>query len=251
MCGSISGPVTAISASSASSDFLTAEWRDLVMINYEVAPEMLASRVPAGTALDLCQGRAVVSAVGFQFLNTRVRGIAVPFHRDFDEVNLRFYVRRQVGDEVRHGVVFISELVAPVFVALIARLAYNEPYAIASVRRVATAVGRIEYAWPRGRIGGSAEGGLSLPAIDSEAAFVTQRHWGYTRQRDGSTVEYHVAHPPWRVCQARHAIFDTDVASMVTAREPISAYLVDGSAVQVSEPRHHLVARGTGDGHGH
>jgi uncharacterized protein YqjF (DUF2071 family) len=101
MCGSTSEPVTAISASSASSNFLTAEWRDLVMINYEVGPEILASRVPAGTALDVWHGRAIVTAVGFQFLDTRVRGIAVPFHRDFDEVNLRLYVQRRSGDEIR------------------------------------------------------------------------------------------------------------------------------------------------------
>jgi uncharacterized protein YqjF (DUF2071 family) len=220
------------------------------MINYEVAPDILASRVPAGTELDLWQGRALVSAVGFQFLDTRVRGIAVPFHRDFDEVNLRFYVQRRVDDEVRHGVVFVSELVALVFVALIARLAYNEPYEIAPVRRVASATGRLEYAWQRGRIGGSPDGELRVPAPDSEVAFVTQRHWGYTRQRNGSTVEYHVAHPPWRVCQARDTIFETDAPSIVTARRPISAYLVDGSAVQVSEPRHNLVARGAHDGQG-
>ena len=218
------------------------------MINYEVEPELLASRVPAGTELDLWHGRALVTAVGFQFLDTRVRGIAVPFHRDFDEVNLRFYVRRRCGDEVRHGVVFLSELVAPVLVAWIARLAYNEPYEVAPVRRVPSAVGRIEYAWQRGRIAGSPDGALSVPAPDSEAAFVTQRHWGYTRQRNGSTVEYHVVHSLWRVCRARDAIFETDVPSIVAARGPISAYLVDGSAVQVSEPRHDLVGRRARDG---
>jgi len=165
------------------------------MINYEVAPDVLAARVPAGTGLDLWHGRALV--------------------------------------------------------ALIARLAYNEPYEVASVRRVACAEGRLEYAWQRGRIGGSPDGEPSVPATDSEAAFVTQRHWGYTRQRDGSTVEYHVAHPLWSVCRARDAIFETNEPTMITMREPISAYLVDGSAVQVSEPRHNLVARGARDGQDH
>jgi hypothetical protein len=128
---------------------------------------------------------------------------------------------------------------------------YDEPDEVASVRRVPSAAGRIEYAWQRGRIAGNPDGELNVPAPDSEAAFVTQRHWGYTRQRGGSTVEYHVAHPPWRVCRARDAIFETDVPSIVTARGPISAYLVDGSAVQVSEPRHDLVARRARDGQSH
>ena len=215
------------------------------MINYEVAPESLAPRVPAGTELDLWQGRALVSAVGFQFLDTRIRGFAVPFHRDFDEVNLRFYVKRQVGDEVRHGVVFMRELVGPPFVALIARLAYNEPYEIARVRRTSAPPGRIEYAWGRGRIGATAASELAVPAEGSEQAFVTQRHWGYTRQRDGSTVEYHVTHPPWRVSDAVDAVFEPDPPG----RGPISAYLVDGSAVEVTAPRHDLMPLGAVDLH--
>ncbi|HZS61149.1 MAG TPA: DUF2071 domain-containing protein [Gemmatimonadaceae bacterium] len=224
--------MTAISDSSKS-NFLAAAWRDLVVINYEVAPQSLAARIPAGTELDLFEGRALVSAVGFQFLDTRLRGVAIPFHRNFDEVNLRFYVKRQVGDEVRHGVVFIRELVGPPFVALIARLAYNEPYETAPVRRVASVpAGRIEYAWGRGRIGATAANTPAIPAVGSEQAFVTQRHWGYTRQRDGSTIEYHVTHPPWRVCDAAEAIFVPDAPG----GSPVSAYLVDGSAVEVTAP---------------
>src|SRR5579862_7276687 len=137
------------------------------MVNYEVAPESLAVRIPAGTELDLWQGRALVSAVGFQFLDTRIRGFAVPFHRNFDEVNLRFYVKRRLGDEVRHGVVFIRELVGPPLVAIIARLAYNEPYEIAPVRRLRAPPGRIEYAWGRGCIGATAAGKLVVPAEGS------------------------------------------------------------------------------------
>jgi uncharacterized protein YqjF (DUF2071 family) len=203
-----------------------------VVINYEVPPESLAARVPAGTELDLFEGRALVSAVGFRFLDTRIRGVAIPFHRNFDEVNLRFYVKRQVGDEVRHGVVFIRELVGPPFVALIARLAYNEPYELAAVRRVKSAPGRTEYAWGRGRIGATWASMPAIPAEGSEPAFVTQRHWGYTRQRDGSTIEYHVTHPPWNVCDAVDPIFAPDAPSPL----PVSAYLVDGSAVEVTAP---------------
>jgi uncharacterized protein YqjF (DUF2071 family) len=221
----------------AAERLLTAAWRDLVMINYEVAPETLAPRVPAGTELDLWDGRALVTAVGFQFLDTRVRRIAIPFHGNFDEVNLRFYVRRRLADEIRHGVVFIRELVAPVMVALMARLVYNEPYEIAPVRRVHAAPGRIEYAWGRGRIGATAAGELAVPREGSEQAFVTQRHWGYTRQRDGSTVEYHVSHPPWRVADARDAVFEAEPPG----RGPVSAYLVDGSPVEVTSPSHDLV----------
>ena len=91
--------------------FLTAEWRDLLMINYEVDPSVLKDRVPLGTELDLEDGRCYVSLVGFMFLKTRVLGFPIPFHRNFEEINLRFYVKRELPDETRRGVVFIKELV--------------------------------------------------------------------------------------------------------------------------------------------
>src|SRR5439155_9383088 len=91
--------------------FLTAEWRDLAMLNYEVDPAVLRPRVPAGTELDAWRGRTFLSVVGFMFLDTRVLGIPIPLHRDFEEVNLRFYVRREASEGWRRGVVFVKELV--------------------------------------------------------------------------------------------------------------------------------------------
>src|SRR5580693_8286945 len=109
--------------------FLSAEWRDLVMLNYEVEPSLLSRYVPPGTVLDLFQGRTYVSLVGFRFCHTKLLGcFPVPFHADFDEVNLRFYVRRKEGSEDRRGVVFIAEIVPKWAVAKIARLAYGENY---------------------------------------------------------------------------------------------------------------------------
>ena len=93
--------------------FLTAEWRSLAMLNYEIDPAALAPFVPAGTELDQWQGKTYVSMVGFMFLNTRVMGISIPFHANFEEVNLRFYVRRQAPDGTRRGVVFIKETRPP------------------------------------------------------------------------------------------------------------------------------------------
>ena len=70
--------------------FLTAEGRNLVMLNYEIDPEVLARHVPVACELDDWQGHTFVSVVGFQFLHTRVLGFPIPFHRHFEEVNLRF-----------------------------------------------------------------------------------------------------------------------------------------------------------------
>jgi uncharacterized protein YqjF (DUF2071 family) len=109
--------------------FLTAEWRWLAMLNYEIDPALLRPFVPRGTELDSWNGgTCFVSVVGFLFLNTRVRGMSIPFHRNFEEVNLRFYVRRQAEDGWRRGVVFIKEIVSRFAIAAIARFAYNERY---------------------------------------------------------------------------------------------------------------------------
>jgi uncharacterized protein len=234
--------------------FLTAEWRYLVMLNYEVSPAVLTPLVPAGTTLDLWRGRALASVVGFRFLRTRVLGVPVPFHRSFDEVNLRFYVRREApGGDVRRAVAFVRELVPRRAIALVARLAYNEPYDAVPMRStvppsVVAEPGRLEYAWrtaPRWHhIAAETVGGPALAEPDSEAAFVTEHYWGYTRQRDGGTVEYEVTHPRWRLWAVRDAELDADAAEVYGARfaealagPPSSAIVAEGSPVVVYAPR--------------
>ncbi|MEA5616059.1 DUF2071 domain-containing protein, partial [Nodularia spumigena] len=109
--------------------FLTAEWRDLIIASYAVDPVLLEERLPPGLELDLFEGRAVCSLVGFRFLNTRVLGVMWPGYVNFPEINLRFYVR-EVGGRggEKRGVVFVRELVTSGFVASVARGLYNEPY---------------------------------------------------------------------------------------------------------------------------
>lgn len=233
--------------------FLTAEWRYLVMLNYEVEPHVLTPLVPAGTSLDLWQGRALVSVVGFRFLRTRVLGVPVPLHRDFDEVNLRLYVRRATAaGEVRRGVVFVRELVPRVAIAIVARLAYNEPYLAVPMRSAVPAAatdapGRLTYEWRMGagwqHLRATAIGAPARPDPSSEAAFVTEHYWGYTRQRDGGTIEYAVEHPPWRVWAAEEADLAADVRRLYgepfersLAREPASAFVAEGSPVVVRRP---------------
>jgi uncharacterized protein YqjF (DUF2071 family) len=179
------------------------------MLNYQVDPTLLEPLVPRGTSLDRWQGATYVSLVGFLFRDTRVLGAPVPLHRDFEEVNLRFYVRREVDGEMRRGVTFIREIVPRLAIATVARLAYNEPYVtlpmrhdIAAQATEDAAPSSVRYEW-RQRAGWSTlaveASGIATPlAPDSEAEFITEHYWGYTRQRDGGTVEYHVSHPRWR-----------------------------------------------------
>lgn len=244
----------ATASASRRRSFLTAEWRYLVVLNYAVDPDVLAPLVPAGTVLDPWQGRLLVSLVGFRFLDTRVLGVPIPFHRSFDEVNLRFYVRRQLpGGEVRRGVVFVRELVSRTAVALLARLAYHEPYRVVPMRSAVPPVpgeapGRLTYEWRTGgawqRVAATAAGPPAAPDPTSEAAFVTAHHWGYTRQRDGSTVEYEVTHPVWRVWRATAPVLASDGIGLygrelarALAGPPTSALIAEGSPVIVYPPR--------------
>ena len=228
-----------------SDTFLTAAWRHLLMLNCEMDPALLQPLVPRGTTLDTHDHRTWVSLVGFRFLETRVLGVPVPFHRDFDEVNLRFYVRRETGGEIRRGVVFLRELVPRAAIALLARAVYNEPYTALPMRSTITNGPplRAQYAWRlNGRwnsCGGTAGDQFTLPAADSHEEFITEHHWGYTRQRDGSTVEYRVEHPRWGVTPAVDVVVDADlpalygdaIASFLV--KPASAFLADGSGVSV------------------
>jgi uncharacterized protein YqjF (DUF2071 family) len=237
--------------------FLTAEWRYLVMLNYEIAPTVLAPYVPAGTELDAWQGHTFVSLVGFLFLHTRVLGLPVPFHRDFAEVNLRFYVRRPGSPEgARRGVVFIKEIVPKPAIALVARWAYGENYVALRMRhalagppgRPADASGgppaRVAYGWRYhggwNEMDVSPAGQPALPLPGSEEEFITEHYWGYTRRRGGGTLEYQVEHLPWRVWRVSEARLACDVAGLYgtafaasVTSSPSSAFVADGGPVSV------------------
>ena len=183
------------------------------MVNYEIDPAALAPLVPAGTELDELHGRVFVSMVGFLFLKTRVFGVPFPWHQNFEEVNLRFYVRRWLGEAAgwRRGAVFVREIVPKRIVATVARVIYNEPYlACPMEHRVERSPGTTaaEYRWRHaGRwnaLSVTAAGGEPEDiAPGSEEEFITEHYWGYNRQRDGGTMEYAVEHPRWRVWPAR------------------------------------------------
>ena len=231
--------------------FLTAAWRHLLMINYEVDPHVLRPFVPRGTEIDLWTGRTFLSVVGFQFLDTRVRGLAIPGHRNFPEVNLRFYLQRSGSDGLRRGVAFVQELVPRKAIALIARWVYNERSVARPMRQdvqlpdpPGRPAGSVAYGWKALRrwytIQAGIEGGPSLPAAGSEAQFITEHYWGYVCQRNGSTVEYQVEHPPWRVWQAARVEIDPELPDFygppfaeALRRPPSSAFVAEGSEVCV------------------
>jgi uncharacterized protein len=231
--------------------FLTAHWRHLVFLNYEADHQLVQRYVPHGTELDLLDGRALVSIVAFRFLDTRLLGVPVPLHRDFDEINLRAYVRRRVDGQWHRGVVFVRELVPRRAIAWTARLAYNEPYrAVPTRHRIACDArigGSFEYEWRQAgawhRVAATAVGAPRPIDPESDIGFVTEHYLGYTPQRDGSTVEYRVAHDRWNVWSADTASLQVDVTAVYGAEwrdalnaTPYSSFVCDGAPVAISFP---------------
>jgi len=223
--------------------FLTAEWHNLLMLNYAVDPSLLEPFVPKGTELDAFEGKTYLSLVGFEFNRTRVLGFAVPFHQNFEEVNLRFYVRR--GS--KRGVVFIRELVPRYAVAMIAQFAFNENYSCVPMSHRVEA-GKVEYSWTLGSdrclMKIETDGEIFVPPEGSLSQFITEHYWGYTTHKDGGCLEYEVQHPPWSVWNAKQASFSgnadglygAEIAHILT-REPDSAFLAQGSPVTVFKSR--------------
>jgi uncharacterized protein len=233
--------------------FLTAEWRWLAMLNYEIQPALLASFVPAGTELDFWEDKTFVSLVGFYFRDARIGGFPIPFHRNFEEVNLRFYVRHQADGEWRRGGVFIKELVPRKAIALVARKFYNENYAALPmwhrIEKFHEEIKSISYGW---RFNGrenflkvEVSGRARLPTEHSLSEFITEHYWGYAKQRDGSTMEYRVEHPRWRVWESESVELQCEAANLygelfreILDRPPASSFLADGSEVKVHRGVH-------------
>src|SRR5262249_32080733 len=226
--------------------FLTANWRYLAMLNYTVDPCLLAPFVPPDTEIDFENGETFLSVVGFLFLDTRLLGLPIPLHRDFEEVNLRFYVRRKSTDTWRRGVVFIRELVPRHAIALVARACYGENYLAVPMKHEIEHVGSylaVEYSWRRGRkwesLKMAATGEPQTIPAGSHAEFITEHYWGYTSLRNGCG-ESRVQHPRWKIWNAIDFELNANVATLygeqfpeTLSQPPRSAFIADGSPITV------------------
>ncbi|MES2521361.1 MAG: DUF2071 domain-containing protein [Gemmatimonadota bacterium] len=238
------------------SPFLTASWRDIIMVTWAVDPSALRPYLAAGTELDLWEGDALISLVAFDFRDTRVLGFRIPFHVRFPEVNLRFYVRRRTRDGTwRRGVTFIQEMVPRAAIAFVARTLYGEPYVARPMRRVAVpdqplsaqepgASRSLVYEWKR-------EGGWErVIALVTEPprqmrrgsveSFIAEHYWGYTRRERKPTMEYRVEHPEWRISMTAGCMFEADLSTLYGPRlaeifttTPVSTFVAEGSDVVV------------------
>lgn len=213
------------------------------MANYEVAPELLEKRLPKGVSLDFFDGKCFVSLVGFMFLDTRVLGIPVPFHVNFEEVNLRFYVKRETEAETKRGVVFVKEIVPRLAIAKVADLVYGEPYECWKMSHTRTAK-EVGYTWEKNGHRNSilVETGknLGVPAENSNGEFIIEHYWGYTKRGENRTDEYKVEHPKWELFEINYAEIDVDFGAVygeefdfLSDKQPDSIFMAKGSEIAV------------------
>ena len=216
------------------------------MLNYRVEPELLAPLVPKGVEMDFFQSETYISIVGLLFLDTRVLTIAFPCHRDFEEVNLRFYVRRRSADTWRRGVCFVREIVPKKAVSLLAQLFYGERYMALPMKHYVEHRDRavkVEYSWRRNSkwesIAMSASGDPVPVLAGTHEEFITEHYWGYTSVRGGCS-EYRVEHPRWKIWPADTFQLIGDMATLygsefadVLNSPPASAFIAEGSHVRI------------------
>jgi uncharacterized protein len=232
--------------------FLIAEWRKLVLANYEVNPAVLTNYLPYGTELDLWENKCLVSLVGFMFINTTVKGFKVPGHVNFEEVNLRFYVKHTTpSGEMKRGVVFIKEIVPKPIITLVANKVFKEHYETLPMSHIwdenENSIA-VQYTWYKRQRENSiiveAVNEAKTMSINSKEYFITEHYWGYSKGKKGCTNEYEVKHPSWQVYPVKKAAINVDFKmtygdefEFLNNQSPLSVMLAEGSEISVGNKR--------------
>ena len=231
--------------------FLKASWENLILVNYIISPDTIKEYVPNGTELDTWNGNCYISLVGFMFKNTRLLGFKVPFHVNFEEVNLRFYVKRKEGGKWKRGVVFIKEYVPKWALSFVANTIYNENYQTVPMKNkllenensiTISYQWKIDSYWYSMEVNADKES--STIEKDSETEFITEHYWGYAKVNNNITNEYEVTHPRWAHYKINNYNIDVDFTkvygqefSFLNKLSPQSVILAKGSKITVEKRR--------------
>ncbi len=233
--------------------FLSARWEYLAMFNYEVDAAILKPHLPPHTELDLYNGKAIVSVVGFLFNNTSVLGIKWPGFVNFEEVNLRYYLKYFDGKECKRGVGFISEIVPQFLVSGIANLFYNEHYSTAKMNHSINQIDNkleVTYNWKKKNQDWNSMWVKAKPALidiisGSQEEFIFEHYYGYNKLNNTTSIEYSLAHPRWQVYPVTDYKLDCNIEKLygpsfvpfIQNIKPVSVFLAKGSEVLVKMPK--------------
>jgi hypothetical protein len=229
--------------------FLKASWENLILANYLIDPSILKKYVPKGTELDTWNGNCYISLVGFMFKNTRILGFKIPFHINFEEVNLRFYVKRKEENKWKRGVVFIKEYVPKWALSFVANTIYNEHYQTVPMSNkllknenslTVTYQWEIDNKWNTIEVIADKE--YSTIKKGSETEFITEHYWGYAKVNNNRTNEYEVTHPRWEHHKVKDFKIELDFNRAygenfieLNNSPPKSVILAKGSEIEVKQ----------------
>ena len=227
--------------------FLSAEWNNLIMANYVIDPAVLSDYLPSKTELDLYEGKCYVSLIGFMFEETAIRGFRIPFHINFEEVNLRFYVRYNDAGTWKRGAVFIKEIVPKHAITFVANTLYNEKYITLPMKHYyredenEISLGyhwRFKGIWNKLEAVTEKQNTAMLPGSKEE--FIAEHYWGYSRYNALTTFEYGVEHKPWFIHKVKSFVVDCDFEklygkefSFLNSSTPDSVFMAKGSPISI------------------
>ena len=227
--------------------FLKAKWENIIMANYQIEPKLLLPFLPKGVSLDLYQGKAYVSLVGFMFKNTKLFDVPIPFFGTFEEINLRFYVVSKEGDELKRGVVFINETIPYRLVAWIANKLYKEHYTVVPTKHQlikTSESNHIQFEWLLQKkwnsIAVDFDSKTESMKTDSLEKFIYEHYYGYTKINEHQTEEYQLRHPSWKTHKINDYNIDCDFEvmygksfSILNQTKPTAVFIAKGSDVAI------------------
>ena len=231
--------------------FLKANWQNLIMANYEVDPSILLPYLPKGVELDYYEGKTYVSLVGFLFKDTRIFNVPIPVMGTFEEINLRFYVLRKVGNVVKRGVVFINETVPSKVVALVANALYKEHYSVVPTKhsflfepsfKEFVYEWKVKGVWNKLKVNASVENSEMLKGSFEE--YIFEHYFGYAKLSDHKSSEYRIKHPSWKINAINGYEINCDFSAFygksfecLNHVKPSAVFLAEGSEVSVDWKR--------------
>jgi uncharacterized protein YqjF (DUF2071 family) len=231
--------------------FLKANWENIIMANYEIDPKILSPFLPKGVELDLFNGKCYISLVGFMFKNTKLFNVPIPFFGNFEEINLRFYVKRKEGTVLKRGVVFINETIPYPIVAWTANKLYNEHYTVVPTKHNISEeklFKKVKFEWLLSKKWNSIAVTTATTSEkmkpNSLESFIYEHYYGYTKTTDNKTEEYKLQHPSWKVSEVLDYKIECDFEAMygksfsvLDQTKPEAVFIADGSAVGIEWKR--------------
>jgi uncharacterized protein YqjF (DUF2071 family) len=234
--------------------FLKADWENIIMANYEIDPQILLPYLPNGVEIDLFEGKCYISLVGFMFKNTQLFNIPIPWFGTFEEINLRFYVVRKEGNQLKRGVVFINETIPYPIVAWVANKLYKEHYTVVPTRHkqiLGVDSHQIKFEWlldnKWNSIAVTYSDANQPMKSNSLEKFIYEHYYGYTKVSDKKTEEYKLQHPSWKTHTLSNYEIDCDFQAMygedfavLNEKKPAAVFIAKGSKVGIEWKRNQL-----------